>query len=92
MPTYPSRRTFLGATAAAGALRQQKLISYSRGEINILDGKGLEAAACPCYQIVKDLHDGAQAPSVAVSIAKKTARNGIAVPKLMCATVQRKVM
>jgi len=40
----------LGVTQAAGALRLKKLISYSRGEINILDEIGLEAAACPCYQ------------------------------------------
>jgi CRP-like cAMP-binding protein len=40
----------VGVTQAAGALRLKKLISYSRGEINILDEIGLEAAACPCYQ------------------------------------------
>lgn len=45
----------VGITQAAGALRQQKLIRYSRGEISILDGVGLEAAACPCYQIDKAL-------------------------------------
>jgi CRP-like cAMP-binding protein len=39
----------VGVTQAAGALRLKKLISYSRGEINILDETGLEAAACPCY-------------------------------------------
>jgi CRP-like cAMP-binding protein len=42
----------VGVTKAAGNLRQRKLISYSRGEINILDGKGLEDAACQCYQHV----------------------------------------
>lgn len=51
----------VGVTNAAGALRQRKLISYSRGEICILDGDGLEAAACQCYQIVKDMHDVARA-------------------------------
>jgi CRP-like cAMP-binding protein len=51
----------VGVTKAAGALRQRKLISYNRGEISILDGEGLEAAACQCYQIVKDMHDIAQA-------------------------------
>lgn len=51
----------VGITKAAGDLRQRKLISYSRGEINILDGAGLEAAACQCYQIVKDMHDVALA-------------------------------
>ena len=46
----------VAVTNAAGALQRRKLISYSRGEINILDGKGLEAASCRCYQIVKNLH------------------------------------
>jgi CRP-like cAMP-binding protein len=51
----------VGVTKAAGALRQHNLISYSRGEISILDGEGLEAAACQCYQIVKNMHNVARA-------------------------------
>jgi len=43
-------------TKAAGALQQRKLISYSRGNIRILDGYGLEAVACRCYQIARSLH------------------------------------
>lgn len=39
----------VGITTAAGALRRQKLISYHRGEVTIVDRKGLEAAACGCY-------------------------------------------
>jgi CRP-like cAMP-binding protein len=45
----------VGVTKAAGALQQRKLINYSRGNISILDRKGLEAAACRCYQIVKSI-------------------------------------
>jgi CRP-like cAMP-binding protein len=51
----------VGVTNASGALRQRKLISYNRGEISILDGDGLEAAACQRYQIVNDMHNVARA-------------------------------
>lgn len=46
----------VGVTKAAGELRQRNLISYNRGEISILDGDGLENAACRCYQIVKNMY------------------------------------
>ena len=49
----------VGVTKAARALQKMKLISYARGNITILDRKGLEGASCSCYEIVKDMHDGA---------------------------------
>ena len=45
----------VGITNAASALQRRKLISYSRGNIRILDRKGLRAAACECYEVVRKL-------------------------------------
>jgi CRP-like cAMP-binding protein len=49
-----------GVTEAASALKSRKLIEYSRGKIQILDVRGLKAASCSCYQIVKTVFDRAQ--------------------------------
>ena len=49
----------VGVTKAARALQQSGLISYSRGNITILDRKGLEAACCSCYEVVKGTHGAA---------------------------------
>lgn len=49
----------VGVTEAAGALGRRKLIEYSRGNIRIPDRKRLEAAACTCYRIVKNLQNSA---------------------------------
>lgn len=40
-------------TVALRSLHRAGLISYSRGQISILDAKGLERAACECYGVVK---------------------------------------
>jgi CRP-like cAMP-binding protein len=39
---------------SAVVLQQQQLISYSRGNISIINRHGLEMKACRCYAIIKD--------------------------------------
>jgi Mn-dependent DtxR family transcriptional regulator len=39
----------VGVTTAAVALQRLGLIEYRRGEVAVLDRRGLEAAACTCY-------------------------------------------
>ena len=42
-------------TLNAGELKSKGLIEYGRGRIRIIDRSGLEAAACECYSIGKEL-------------------------------------
>ncbi len=39
----------VGITTAATALQRQGLIRYRRGEVTVINRRGLEAAACSCY-------------------------------------------
>jgi CRP-like cAMP-binding protein len=55
----------VGVTKAASALQQQGLINYSRGNIEILDPAGLAAAACACYEIVREAGAGVSTPALA---------------------------
>lgn len=63
----------VGVTRAAQALQKHSLIRYSRGDITVLDRAGLEAAACECYEVVKDMHDGARAGHGVPSLVPGTA-------------------
>ena len=40
---------------AATSLQAAKLITYSRGKITIRDLDGLRAAACSCYEDIREL-------------------------------------
>jgi CRP-like cAMP-binding protein len=53
-----------GVTAAASAFKRRRLIEYRRGEIQILDLKGLKAASCSCYQVIEAAFRRAQHPVV----------------------------
>jgi CRP-like cAMP-binding protein len=46
----------VGVTSAASALQRRLLIRYHRGDISILDVRGLERAACACYAIDKQIY------------------------------------
>jgi len=39
----------VGVTTAATSLQRRRLIQYRRGELTIIDRRGLVAAACSCY-------------------------------------------
>ena len=47
----------VGVTKAAGALQRRSLIHYSRGDITVLDRRGLKAASCGCYKADREWYD-----------------------------------
>jgi len=46
----------VGVTIAASALAERGLITYRRGNIRIVNPRGLEHAACECYGIVRSAY------------------------------------
>jgi hypothetical protein len=42
----------------AGILQRSGLIEYQWGRVRIVDRENLEAAACDCYKITKELYSG----------------------------------
>jgi CRP-like cAMP-binding protein len=47
----------VGVTKAASSLQRLGLISYSRGNISVLDRRGLKAASCGCYKADQDAYE-----------------------------------
>ena len=60
------RRT--GVTAAAGALQRAGLIRYKRGNVSIIDRRGLKRRSCECYEFPRG-------SSIACSMIKQHARS-----------------
>lgn len=47
----------VGVSTAAAQLQEQGLITYSRGNIELLDVAGLKQVACECYGVIKEMYD-----------------------------------
>lgn len=77
-----ARRTTV--TLVAGLLQEAGLIEYSRGRVTILNRPGLEAAACDCYPIFRQLAANLYRSSVVLSDApgpQPLRENGAPTPK-----------
>jgi CRP-like cAMP-binding protein len=47
----------VGVTKAASSLQKRGLIHYNRGDVTVLDRRGLQAASCGCYKADRESYD-----------------------------------
>lgn len=48
----------------AARLQEAGLITYSRGNVTVLDRPGLEAACCECYEAIREMYEQVMARPV----------------------------
>jgi CRP-like cAMP-binding protein len=63
-------------TVVARTLQNADLIRYRRGAISVLDRRGLEAAACECYRIVRDGYERALARTAGLTLRRTDGKRG----------------
>jgi CRP-like cAMP-binding protein len=44
-------------SVVAGTLQNSGIISYTRGNITVVNRQGLEESACECYEIIREIVD-----------------------------------
>jgi hypothetical protein len=69
-------------TTVAGGLQQAGLIRYTHGRVSVLDRRGLEAASCECYAIVRAHFDRFARPGGDIQDVTAFRRDGRTAPPL----------
>jgi CRP-like cAMP-binding protein len=69
----------VGITCAASALQRRGLIHYRRGDVSIVDVRGLARAACPCYAADKGIYSAAL-PLVAAKLSHLAGKHSPTAP------------
>jgi CRP-like cAMP-binding protein len=54
-----------GVTETAATLQQRNLVKCGRASLQIIDGPGLEAAACECFRVIREEYDRLLGPAIA---------------------------
>ncbi len=49
---------------SASTLQRAGLITYSRGNMKILDREGLERSSCECYETVREMYERVMNPPI----------------------------